>query len=432
MSETNITLQEIKELAEGEAFCILPWIHMHPWPDGRVFTCCLSEHDSPIGNLNEMDLDECYNSDTMKQFRLDMLNNKKVSNCNRCYELEELGHDTLRKRSNGEFVQERYNLHESKADVVQQTNEDGSVDKVNLTYVDIRFSNICNMRCRTCGPDLSSQWFEDAVDSKYNRTPEQKILQIRKGNTAFMEQFDPYLDTVEKIYWAGGEPLIMDEHWYIMNKLVELGKGTAGSPLRIFYNTNFSKLTYKDFDAIELWKNFDNLSIGASLDASGKKAEYLRKGTKWSETLDNRWRVRDELKQHDFNISCTVSMFNVLDVCDFYREMCDIGFIEPKDFGVNILLGKSIHRATVLPKHMREEAQRRIEETLDWIDGQDPVGRVTDTFKSLHQFLDGDDSDKLADSMAEAKEMDRFRDETLFDVFPELEELRPIYEAADE
>jgi len=288
------------------------------------------------------------------------------------------------------------------------------------------------MRCRTCGPDLSSQWFEDAVDSKYNRTPEQKILQIRKGNTAFMEQFDPYLDTVEKIYWAGGEPLIMDEHWYIMNKLVELGKGTAGSPLRIFYNTNFSKLTYKDFDAIELWKNFDNLSIGASLDASGKKAEYLRKGTKWSETLDNRWRVRDELKQHDFNISCTVSMFNVLDVCDFYREMCDIGFIEPKDFGVNILLGKSIHRATVLPKHMREEAQRRIEETLDWIDGQDPVGRVTDTFKSLHQFLDGDDSDKLADSMAEAKEMDRFRDETLFDVFPELEELRPIYEAADE
>lgn len=431
MSETTKTLQEIKDLAEGDAFCILPWIHMHPWPDGRVFTCCLSEHDSPIGNLNEMDLDECYNSETMKQFRLDMLNNKKVSNCNRCYELEELGHDTLRKRSNGEFVLERYNLHESKSDIVQRTNEDGSVDGVNLTYVDIRFSNICNMRCRTCGPDLSSQWFEDAVESKYNRTPEQKILQIRKGNTAFMEQFDPYLDTVEKIYWAGGEPLIMDEHWYIMNKLVELGKGRT-SPLRIFYNTNFSKLTYKEHDAIELWKNFNDLSIGASLDASGKKAEYLRKGTKWSETLENRWRLKNEIPHHDFNISCTVSMFNVLDVCNFYREMCDIGFIEPKDFGVNILLGKHIHRATVLPKHMREEAQRQIEETLDWIDGQDPVGRVTDTFKSLHQFLDGDDSDKLEDSLAEAKEMDRFRDETLFDVFPELEELRPIYEAADE
>ena len=187
-NKINKTLEEIKELAEGDAFCILPWIHMHPWPDGRVFTCCLSEHDNPVGNLNENDLDECYNSETMKQFRLDMLNNKKISNCNRCYELEDLGHDTLRKRSNGEFVLEKYNLHKSKAHVVQETNTDGSVDDVNLTYVDIRFSNICNMRCRTCGPDLSSQWFEDAVDSKYNRTPEQKILQIQKIHLNLMIQ----------------------------------------------------------------------------------------------------------------------------------------------------------------------------------------------------------------------------------------------------
>ena len=83
-NKINKTVEEIKKLAEGDAFCILPWIHMHPWPDGRVFTCCLSEHDAPIGNLNEMDLDECYNSDNMKSFRLDMLDNKKVSNCNRC------------------------------------------------------------------------------------------------------------------------------------------------------------------------------------------------------------------------------------------------------------------------------------------------------------------------------------------------------------
>lgn len=433
-NKINKTVEEIKQLAKDDAFCILPWIHMHPWPDGRVFTCCLSEHHSPVGNLNDMDLDECYNSDTMKQFRLDMLNNKKISNCNRCYELESLGHDTLRKRSNAEFIEEKWDLHDSKVDVVQETNDDGSLDDVHLTYMDIRFSNICNMRCRTCGPDLSSQWFEDAVDSKWNRTPEQKILQIRKGNTEFMEQFDPYLHTVEKIYWAGGEPLIMDEHWYIMNKLVEMGhtKFDGGIPLRIFYNTNFSKLTYKDHDAIELWKNFDNISIGASLDAGGKKAEYLRKGTKWDETLENRWRLKNEIPRHDFNVSCTVSMFNVLDVCDFYRELCDIGFIEPKDFGVNILLGKSVHRATVLPKHMRLLAQQKIEDTLEWLDGQDPVGRATDTFKSLHQFLDGDDSDKLEDSMAECKEMDRFREETLFDVFPELEELRSIYEAVDD
>lgn len=426
-NKINKTIDEIKELAKGDAFCILPWIHMHPWPDGRVFTCCLSEHHSPIGNLNEMDLDECYNSDNMKKFRLDMLNNKKISNCTRCYELEDIGHDTLRKRSNSEFIEEKFAYHNNKAEIVQQTNKDGSVDKVHLTYMDIRFSNICNMRCRTCGPDLSSQWFEDAVDSKFNRTPQQKILQIRKGNTSFMEQFDPYLETVEKIYWAGGEPLIMDEHWYIMNKLVEMGRTKKETPMRIFYNTNFSKLTYKDHDAIELWKNFDNVSVGASLDAGWEKGEYLRKGTIWSEALANRERMKQELPDKDFSISCTVSMFNALDVCDFYKRLCEIGFIEPKDFGINILLGKHVHRATVLPEHMRKQVQKKIEDTLEWIGDRDTVGRVTDTFKSLHQFMDGDDSHLLSDSLQECKEMDKFRSETLFDVFPELEELSPYY-----
>ena len=422
-NKINKTVEEIKKLAEGEAFCILPWIHMHPWPDGRVFTCCLSEHDSPIGNLNEMDLDECYNSDNMKSFRLDMLDNKKVSNCNRCYELEEVGHDTLRKRSNDEFIFEKYGLHEDKSPIVQKTKLDGSLDEVHLTYMDIRFSNICNMRCRTCGPDLSSQWFEEAVDSKFNRTPEQKILQIRKGNTAFMEQFDPYLHTVEKIYWAGGEPLLMDEHWYIMNKLVELGR----TDVRIFYNTNFSKLTYKQEDAVELWKKFEHVSIGASLDAGWEKGEYLRKGTIWSDTMANRERLKQELPQHDFNISCTVSIFNVLDVCDFYRKLCEIEFIEPKDFGVNILLGKHVHRATVLPLHMRQRAIEQIKETLAWIEGKDQVGRATDTFNSLLQFMEGDDSHLLSDSMQEAKEMDRFRAETLFEVFPELSDISSYY-----
>ena len=422
-NKINKTVEEIKKLAEGEAFCILPWIHMHPWPDGRVFTCCLSEHDAPIGNLNEMDLDECYNSDNMKSFRLDMLDNKKVSNCNRCYELEEVGHDTLRKRSNDEFIFEKYGLHEDKSPIVQKTKLDGSLDEVHLTYMDIRFSNICNMRCRTCGPDLSSQWFEEAVDSKFNRTPEQKILQIRKGNTAFMEQFDPYLHTVEKIYWAGGEPLLMDEHWYIMNKLVEMGR----TDVRIFYNTNFSKLTYKQEDAVELWKKFEHVSIGASLDAGWEKGEYLRKGTIWSDTMANRERLKQELPQHDFNISCTVSIFNVLDVCDFYRKLCEIEFIEPKDFGVNILLGKHVHRATVLPLHLRTKAINQIKETLAWIEGQDPVGRATDTFNSLLQFMEGDDSHLLSDSMQEAKEMDRFRAETLFEVFPELSDLNSYY-----
>ena len=90
-----------KELTESDAFCVIPWIHMHPWPDGRVFTCCLSELHSPVGNLNEegATLESVWNGPGLKQFRLDMLNHKKLSNCNRCYEQEAHGHNTLRKRT---------------------------------------------------------------------------------------------------------------------------------------------------------------------------------------------------------------------------------------------------------------------------------------------------------------------------------------------
>lgn len=433
----NKTDKELEQLVQGDAFCVLPWIHMHPWPDGRVFTCCLSEHHSPIGNLNEQTLEEVYNSDTMKKFRKDLLDGKKISNCNRCYEQEGYGHETLRKRSNDEFMQSHSNW-EHKKDIVKSTHEDGYVPGgVNMTYVDMRFSNICNMRCRTCGPDLSSNWYQDAVDSQFNKTPDQAILQIQKGKTYdFMKTFDQYLPTVEKIYWAGGEPLMMDEHWYIMNKLVEMGKTTPESPMRIFYNTNFRSILYKDQDAIDLWSKFDPrcISIGASLDASNERGEYIRKGTIWSETVKNRMRLKEECPDIDFNISCTVSMFNVLNVVDFYEEMIREGFIGVEDFGINILLGKHIHRCTVLPEYWRREAQKKIGYILEKIRLDDYLGRATSTFKSLYNFLDEDMSHLIIPSMKEAKELDRFRSETLFEAIPELgeiDELRYAYEHAE-
>ena len=70
---TGHTDEQLDDLVKGDAFCVLPWIHMHPWPDGRVFTCCLSEHHTPVGDLNEQTLDEVYNSDVMKKFRLDLV-----------------------------------------------------------------------------------------------------------------------------------------------------------------------------------------------------------------------------------------------------------------------------------------------------------------------------------------------------------------------
>ena len=109
----------------------------------------------------------------------------------------------------------------------------------------------------------------------------------------------------------------MDEHWYVMNKLVELGR----TDVQVHYNTNLSKLTYKDYDAIELWKNFKNINIGASLDDSHARAEYIRKGTVWSDIENNITRIKTELPNIDFYISATVDFFNVFPEFEEYKNV---------------------------------------------------------------------------------------------------------------
>ena len=134
------------------------------------------------------------------------------------------------------------------------------------------------------------------------------------------------LEHIEQIYWAGGEPIIMDEHWAIMNKLVDMGK----TDIRIFYNTNFTKLNYKKFDVLDLWKNFDNISIGASLDAEGARGEYQRKGTNWEDIVNNIKRLRTEAPNIDFYVSATVSAYNGWHITDFPRNWVEAGFIKPE------------------------------------------------------------------------------------------------------
>ena len=88
---------------DNDVMCILPWIHMHPWPNGKTMLCCDSPWESNIGDLRENTLQEVWNSEDMKQVRLNMLKGKKCKQCVRCYEKEKYGHDSLRTRSNKDW-----------------------------------------------------------------------------------------------------------------------------------------------------------------------------------------------------------------------------------------------------------------------------------------------------------------------------------------
>ena len=400
---------DFKDHKDNETMCILPWIHMHPWPNGKTMLCCDSPWEDHIGDLRENSLQEVWNSEKMKQVRLNMLNGKKCSQCVRCYEKEEKGHDSLRVRSNRDWLEPHW-------DKVAKTNADGSLDDLHIVYLDFRFSNVCNLRCRYCGPELSSNWYADAKASTFNVSPTERVIQIRKDVDNFMEEFDPMLEHIEQIYWAGGEPIMMDEHWGIMNRLVEMGK----TDIRIFYNTNFTTLTYKKHNVLDLWKNFDNISVGASLDAEGTRGEYQRKGTVWADVENNIKQLKETSPEVDFYISATVSAYNAWHITDFHRSWVDKGYIKPADWYMNVLLNNQRFRMSVLPETLRKEIKYKWEKHLAWLEPQDHIGRATDGYKSAIKFLDDDHTHLLDEFKAFNVEFDKLRDENFDDVYPEL------------
>ena len=149
----------------------MPWMHMHIWPNGNAFPCCMSDSSIVFGNVHREKIVDLANNENYKQIRKEMLDGVKPKACTRCYELETSADSfTLRKNSLSSFKE---HLH-----LLEETNEDGSINDYKMRYLDIRFSNLCNLKCRTCGPDLSSSWYEDQM-KLYPRDPRTKFIDLK-------------------------------------------------------------------------------------------------------------------------------------------------------------------------------------------------------------------------------------------------------------
>ena len=99
----DMTPREKELLIESDTFCMLPWMHLHAYPDGRAYPCCFAFDPYPVGDLNKQSLKEVFNGDKMKEMRVRMLNNQKSRACAKCYDQEKSGFFSLRLSSNKHF-----------------------------------------------------------------------------------------------------------------------------------------------------------------------------------------------------------------------------------------------------------------------------------------------------------------------------------------
>ena len=140
-------------LTESKTFCMYPWIHMHAYPTGNAYLCCMTDMEFPIGNFKNNTMREIWNDRPMREIRQAMLTEKSVDACNRCYEQEASGFMSGRLGAN------KHHGHHIKK--ITKTQQDGTFEDFELTYWDIRFSNLCNLSCRSCGHIFSSSWYQD-------------------------------------------------------------------------------------------------------------------------------------------------------------------------------------------------------------------------------------------------------------------------------
>lgn len=419
MDMADLTQDQTRLLTQSKYFCMYPWVHLHAYPTGEAWPCCGADRDpGPVGNCKQQSLKEIWNSDSMKNLRQDMLSEKWNSYCIRCYEQEESGFFSMRNSAN-----KHLGHHINK---ISKTNPDGSLDDFELVYWDIRFSNLCNLSCRSCGYIFSSKWHSDQVKlmGKWGKkfAEENPVLNYAgRTETDIWEQLIPHLDYAEQIYFAGGEPLMMEEHYRILDELERRGR----FDVKLIYNTNFTHVKLKDRYVFDYWKKFKSVSVGASLDAMGPRGEYIRKGTDWAVVEENRQRMLDICPEVDFYISPTLSIMNAWHLPDFHRDWVEKGFLKHQDLNVNILQDPYYYRIDIATPEYKEKLREKFLDHIDWIKPHDKLQRATQGFESAIKYMmASDNAHNIGVFWEKTAELDVIRKENILDVIPELAALK--------
>ena len=276
--------------------CNLPFQHLATRPDGQIYPCCNFRHEETPADLN-VKYDDPFYHPFFVSLRKKMLNDEYVSGCSSCYNAEIVSGSSLRTNVNSSEI---YRL-------TKKNKEHNPL----LTSIDLAFSNVCNNRCRMCGPDLSTNWYRDA--EKFGPlTSNIKRKGVLSKNT-ILEHCD--LTKLRHIRILGGEPLMEEQ------KLIELLEKCNRSKLEILINTNTTIRPYGRL--FQLLKELKAVYFMLSVDAVGVLNNFLRKGSNWQEVDSNiKWFVNEfgsNVIIHSVISIYNVNLFNNL--TDYCKEL---------------------------------------------------------------------------------------------------------------
>jgi len=325
-----------KPVNRPETLCMAPWTHTYLSPQTERRMCCASREDAQSfeqyidtkqgsGEYTPITLHEHWNSDHMKSVRKRMMAGETLPECDVCNS-KLLNTDVYRSYFNRLFGH-KYNS-------IWDTTDDTGYTTMKPVSWDYRFSNLCNFKCRMCGDMLSSAWESEQRqhnminwhDPKNNWMKPEVREEIKNFQSSQIEkEFSDAVEShqVEEVYWVGGEPLMYDQHWRYMKRIVDLGDGKN---VYARYNTNLSSVDYRGINLYsDILSRLRDWQICASLDGTGQIGEYIRTGLRyqtWVEFFKEGLNYAQSRRQMRIDFTLTLpGMFEVENITRLSQEL---------------------------------------------------------------------------------------------------------------
>lgn len=332
----------------SETICALPFFHTYVKANGRLAACCESQED-PVSTSKHSGLFE-WNGEGYRQLRLAMLRGERPERCRKCWRNEEAGAKSAR-------METWEQLSEQGLEGSIQCDSLGRVQAF-PRFVEIKCSNLCNLRCKMCTPSSSSRLVEDQeIHSAYR--PElywkKGLLTSELTSEELLGVGSQSLTQIRVLQFSGGEPLLHKSHLAILRRLREL----APEQIELRYSTNLT--VFPSEELWELWSKFKVVNLKVSLDGLGEVYNYIRLGANFEEVLENlRQLIARPLPQMTLGIGFTSQAYNIFQINEF------LGFFKAMPFPgwitTHLLHDPSFLSVGVFPSDMRALLIEKIEQ----------------------------------------------------------------------
>ena len=433
----------------SKTFCPYPWIHVMTQPSGTVNFCCVAngqiktddsfmEFDgmqtgTPILLNQGGDMRDVWNSKHYKHIRRQMDTGERVVGCEPCYDLEDLGIPSYRTNYIKDWLGWHRNADEIERIIEKSRENDYHVDEP-PQYLDFRLGTLCNLRCRMCQSQNSSAIYKELKDDDlYTQEERDFVVKHTHWNDfsdytqpwfdtpEFLESVEEWLPNVNRLYFTGGEPTIIQRTYWILEKCVELG---IAKDIDLVFNSNMTNIQPRFLD---LLAKFRDVLMCLSVDGYAQYNEYIRSGSTWS-IVDKH--IRDYAQSEvvgNILFSPVVQIYNILNITELLDYAEEITKFSGRRIDISFLMNNYPKCLDIrnLPKHVRVEGQKRLRDWLNtskyFKDDERNIATVEGIIKALEDENVNADAEKQMQIFKEYTELlDSKRDQSIKESIPDL------------